>query len=232
MTNIVIRQLAPLDDVMLTARWFLISSAVLFDGSSSNRVEPHGAYYEDGGGSWLHLLLLDGDRAVVTGVDRDYSETVGGEPRLDQHPGIPEWVLPFIPREEDGSPLHWWGYLLWWEDGVWWSVDHGPDDGVRAVEILSSSTHRARMDDLDDLIGVAGDEHLTEDDPREEREADAAAMRRAVDAGPGLTEEMLLDAVIFKELDLAAGVHVAREFGRIAPLPSGPEVQVGGLGPA
>ena len=227
-----IRQLAPLDDVMLTARWFLITSAVLFGRSTSNRVEPHGVHYEDGGGSWLHLLLLDGDRAVVTGVDRDFSETVGTEPSLDEHPDIPEWVLEFIPREEDGSSLHWWGYLLWWEDGVWWSVDHGPDDGVRTVEILSSSTHRARMDALDDMVGVAGDEHLTEDDPREELEADAAAMRRAVDAGPELTEGMLLDAVLFEELDLAAGVEVAREFGRIAPLPQGAEVQGKDLGPA
>lgn len=225
-----IRQLAPLDDVLLTARWFLITSAVLLGASTSNRVEPNGIHYEDGGGSWLQLLLLERDRAVAIGVDRDFSETVGAEPGLDRHPGIPEWVLARIPREEDGSPLHWWGYLLWWEDGVWWSVDHELDDGVSRVEILSASTHRARMDDLGDMLSVAMDKLLGEDDPREELEADPAAMRRVVEAGKELTEEMLLGAVLLEELELAAGLEVARAFGQITPMSPGVEVRGKDLG--
>lgn len=232
MTNIVIRQIAPLDDVLLTARWFLITSAAFFGASTSDRIEPHGLYRDDGGGSWLQLLLLEGGRAVAIGVDRDFSETVGVRPGLDVHSGIPDWVQPCIPREQDGSPLHWWGYLLWWDEGVWWSVDHELDDGVSKVEILSASAHRARMDDLHDMLSVAADEHLIEDDPREELEPDPVVVRRAVESGTALTEEMLLEAVLFEELDLAAGMEVARAFGRIAPMPAGTEVRGKDLGPA
>lgn len=232
MTNIVIRQIAQLDDVLLTARWSLIISAVLFGASTSDRIAPHGIYHEDGGGSWLQLLLLEGDRAVAIGVDRDFSETVGERPGLDEHPEIPDWVQPCIPREQDGSPLHWWGYLLWWDEGAWWSVDHELDDGVGRVEVLSASADRARRDDLDDMLSVAGDMHLTEDDPREELEPDPVVVRRAVEAGPALTEEMLREAGLFEELDLAAGVEAARAFGRITPMSSGAEMQGKALGPA
>ncbi|WP_341853827.1 hypothetical protein [Brachybacterium sp. GPGPB12] len=164
----------------------------------------------------LQVVLLAGDRAVVLGVDRDYSRTVTAD-AVDLLTGLPGWVADAARTRDDGQGEDCLGFVLWWEDGAWWSIAHPVDDGASHVPLLRPCTEAVQREAVEEAVNVAALDHLREDDPREERLVDPEAVRRLVAAGATVDERLLLDALIFEELHLAHAVAVARSAGMIYP---------------
>lgn len=200
MSDAIRRDLCPLPDLLAHARFDLMVDAALFGPSARSKVERHGMLWQDGGGSWLQVVLLAGDRAVVLGVDRDYSRTVTAD-AVDLLTGLPDWVADAARTRDDGQGEDWLGFVLWWEGGAWWSIEHPVDDGASQIPLLQPFTEAVQR----------------EDDPREEQLVDPEAVRRLVATGSAVDERLLLDALIFEELHLAHAVAVARAAGMIYP---------------
>ncbi len=64
MSDSIRQDLCPLPDRLTDARFDLMLDAALFGPSARSKVERHGMLWQDGGGSWLQVVLLAGDRAV------------------------------------------------------------------------------------------------------------------------------------------------------------------------
>ncbi|QRX90498.1 hypothetical protein [Streptomyces noursei] len=82
------------------------------------RVEGAVLRSEDVGNGWWALTRVAGGRAVLYGIDNDYSDTVGCSPPMDLLAGGPAWLpwdhlTPVVHGEEAI------GFVLWWADGVW-----------------------------------------------------------------------------------------------------------------
>lgn len=58
------RDLCLRPDLLVHARFDLMVDAALFGPSARPKVECHGMLWQDGGGSWLEVVLLAGDRAA------------------------------------------------------------------------------------------------------------------------------------------------------------------------
>lgn len=112
-----------------------------------------------------------------------------------------------------------------WEDGAWWSAEHPVDDGAARIPLLGGFGEDEQLDAVGEAVAVAAMDHQREDDPREEQEVDPDAVRRLVAAGTAVDERLLLDALIFEELDLGHAVTVARATGMIYPARSGAEAR-------
>ncbi|MCW1804071.1 hypothetical protein [Brachybacterium squillarum] len=222
MSSVIRRDLCTLSELLSHARLDLMIEAALLGPDMRSRVERHGLMWEDGGGSWLQVVLLAGDRAVVLGVDRDYSRTVG---QVDLLEGLPAWVADVTRTRDDGQAESWLGFVLWWEDGAWWSAEHPVDDGAARIPLLGDFGEDAQLDAVGEAVAVAAMDHQREDDPREEQEVEPDAVRRLVAAGAAVHERLLLDALIFEELDLGHAVTVARATGMIYPARSGAEAR-------
>lgn len=186
-------------------------------GERDPRAQPHGWYYDFHSGSWAQLILLPGERAVLIGMDRDYSETSLYE--VDMQVGLPPWARSVLPSAPEGYiPL--WGLAYVYDDGAWWSRETGLKDGLD--RLLPAVSVEAAVDCARDLFeNGAKDEFLEDDDPRMEVELDPAAVARALALGPGLDEQALRDVLVLEELDFAAGVAAARAFADAVPLPEG-----------
>ena len=216
MSDAIRRDLCPLSDLLAHARFDLMVDAALFGPSARSKVERHGMLWQDGGGSWLQVVLLAGDRAVVLGVDRDYSRTVTAD-AVDLLTGLPDWVADAARTRDDGQGEDWLGFVLWWEGGAWWSIEHPVDDGASQIPLLQPFTEAVQSEAVEEAVNVAALDHLREDDPREEQLVDPEAVRRLVATGSAVDERLLLDALIFEELHLAHAVAVARAAGMIYP---------------
>lgn len=222
MPSVTRHDLCPLPELLSHTRFDLMIQAALFGPDTRSRVERHGMLWEDGGGSWLQVVLLAGERAVVLGVDRDYSRTIG---EVDLLEGLPAWVADVARTRDDGQAESWLGFVLWWEDGAWWSAEHPVDDGAARIPLLGGFGEDEQLDAVGEAVAVAAMDHQREDDPREEQEVDPDAVRRLVAAGTAVDERLLLDALIFEELDLGHAVAVARATGMIYPARSGAEAR-------
>lgn len=186
-------------------------------GERAPRAQSHGWYYDFHSGSWAQLILLPGERAVLIGVDRDYSETFREE--VDMQVGLPPWARSVLPSAPEGYiPL--WGLAYVYDDGAWWSRETGLKDGLD--RLLPAVSVEEVVDCARDLFqNIEFLDELDEHDPRLEIELDPAAVVRAIALGPDLDEQTLRDVLVFEELDFVAGVAAARAFADVVPLPEG-----------
>lgn len=160
-------------------------------------VEGRRWHYDDAGGNWCELFVLDGGRAVLQGNDHEYSETYFrkaaeyfGEEETDLLAGAPSWWGEQLPPDVEGE---WVGFIYGYEGGVWRRADYDLDDGFTGVGLPAVSD-----DSLVDLTTQFA------------KGAAPQAVLALAAAGPELTEEQL--AAVVSEGDLAAGVAAARAF--------------------
>jgi hypothetical protein len=168
-------------------------------------------HFDDGGGNWCDLILLDGGRAVLQGNDHEYSETYFryaatyfGEEETDLLAEAPEWWGAQLPPDVEGE---WIGFIYGYENGSWQRAGYDLEDGFSSVGLPAKSD-----DDLlraiNDVVPHFAKEKLGDESyapPHEDILALAAA-------GPALTEAQL--AAVFGPVpaNLAAGVAAARAF--------------------
>jgi hypothetical protein len=122
--------------------------------------------YDDGGGNWARLALIEGGRAVLFGLDHEYSATVGRSPPLDLLAGAPAWVpwetlAPLAADEAVG--------FVYWHNGAGWARTMYPedvDDGLPSVGLPLGTDAVANV--VEAVRGGAGLE------PAAERLLDAA----------------------------------------------------------
>ncbi|MFF4954337.1 hypothetical protein [Streptomyces chattanoogensis] len=95
------------------------------------------------------LTWVEGGRAVLHGIDNDYSEGVGLTPPVDLLAGGPdwlpwEWLIALISNEVLG-------FVYWWADGAWGRAPYPDDlreDGLTAIVPADDSEVRAVLDAL------------------------------------------------------------------------------------
>ena len=97
MSDAIRRDLCPLPDLLAHARFDLMVDAALFGPSARSKVERHGMLWQDGGGSWLQVVLLAGDR--VRYANPACAEAFGRP--VESMPGLPVQALV----AEDDVPL-------------------------------------------------------------------------------------------------------------------------------
>lgn len=176
--------------------------------------ERHGWYYDDGSGTTARMVLLDGGRAVLTGWERAFTHTT--DHGIDVVATAPDWVRRVVRMSEPIDPAV--GFIAWFEDGRWHAHEY-PEDGLeRWVTSRGFGTTEGRRELVNNILDVAADEHLQEDDPREEALADDAAIARVLDEGYSPTREALLAMLVFEELNLDAAADAIRAFRDVTPL--------------
>ena len=136
---------------LLWTRWATLAAALTGIGFADVWfVDERGAHYDDHGGSWARLALLDGARAVLFGFDRDHSATATAEPPVDLLTGAPGW----LPWEELTGPAEAdrLGFVVWHAEGRWLRVRY-PDavgDGLvqTAGAVLSNENTLRELADI------------------------------------------------------------------------------------
>ncbi|MFJ9418918.1 NUDIX hydrolase [Streptomyces sp. NPDC101227] len=99
------------------------------------RVDDTGLHSADVGNGWWSLTWVEGGRAVLRGLDLDYSESIGQVPPVDLLAGGPSW-LPWerlAAQTDRGEGL---GFLYWWADGAWGRAPYPytvREDGLRSM---------------------------------------------------------------------------------------------------
>lgn len=206
------------DPVTLWRRWSAVArahAAAKIGGIWT--IDRKGAHLDDRGGSVAHLVLVEGDRAVLFGADRDRSETLWKKPKADVTAGAPDW-LPWKDVEAARNS-DWLGFVRWFDDGHWWqaALPDGVDDGLESLlgDILS-----------DDAAALSLRTLLTDGleydiQPHEEADVDAAA--RALLANP---DDAAIAALLARTgtVDLAAVAKHPTEPSVVSPgkRPRGP----------
>ncbi|HEX6346848.1 proteophosphoglycan 5 [Umezawaea sp.] len=185
----------------MRARWAAHSAVVAALGyGDSSHADGGRWYYDDGGGNWVELHRLDGDRAVLLGHDHEYSDTYYGqaaeyfgEDETDLLDGAPDWWGEPVRATEE--PGRWIGFVYGYEDGGWQRADYDLADGFTSVAPPAVSDERCRA-----LIAAFTG-----------RPEDDAAVSGLIAAGAAATEEQVA-GVVGPSKDAAAGVVAARRF--------------------
>jgi hypothetical protein len=212
---------------LLWARWTTLAAALTGIGFPDVWFVDHdGAHYDDHGGSWARLALLDGARAVLYGHDRDHSTTVGADPPIDLLTGAPDWLpwAELTALDEDGRL----GFVVWHAEGRWSRVRYrdGVTDGLvdTVGAVLGAENTLAELGDI--VVEWGGHELRTSAERDEVRVAGelllAAAIRGEV---TGAAFERLLGRLRDPVLDVRAAQSTADRAGitagtrppRIAP---------------
>jgi hypothetical protein len=169
---------------------------------------PQRWHYDDAGGNWAELVLLDDGRALLFGHDGEYSETYFREAaayfeeeETDLLADAPDWWGSVLPQGED----LWIGFVYGFEHDAWQRADYDLEDGFESVGNPALSEGR-----FHDLVGEfirgrgtdAGVDHTP----------GSAAVAKLVERGPLVTTEDL--AAVFGPVsgDLPAGVSAAKAF--------------------
>ncbi|MEU8685384.1 hypothetical protein [Streptomyces sp. NPDC048611] len=109
------------------------------------RVDEAGLRSDDIGNGWWALTRVQGGRAVLYGVDLDYSDTLSRTPPLDLLAGGPHWLpWEWLTAVVDGSEEL--GFVYWWADGAWGRTRYpseAVDDGVSAMVPADDAEVRA-----------------------------------------------------------------------------------------
>ncbi|MFR9774076.1 hypothetical protein [Nocardia sp. SC052] len=113
----------------LWARWAVLASAFVAVGSERGpRIGPSVGIFESAGHSGSTLILLPGDRAVLSGgvweadvLDLAYN---GGGAMPNLFAGAPDWVADPVlnPRVMTGML----SFCYWWEKGQWYRGESAP----------------------------------------------------------------------------------------------------------
>ncbi|MDQ7905390.1 hypothetical protein RB614_12730 [Phytohabitans sp. ZYX-F-186] len=208
----------PAPDV-LASRWGALAAAMTAAGYDDVYwFDADGAHYDDHGGNWARLILVEGGRAVLFGFDHEYSDTTTADPPIDLLAGAPAWLpWPRLLPHADEDML---GAVYWYEGGSWHRVGYpdGLHDGLRSTIGWLFEDGAAIVAELRSVVSEWGGHDI--DGEREAAEVTAAADRlvaaataRTVDAA---ALEGLLGRLRERPVDLAAGVAMAARAGLTA----------------
>ncbi|MEV8505891.1 hypothetical protein AB0368_13815 [Actinoplanes sp. NPDC051475] len=195
----------------LWRRWATLAAALTALGREDSwTVGPAGAHHDDGGGSWSHLALVEGDRAVLWGYDRDYSATTDLDPPLDLLAGAPAW-LPWeeLARLAAQDQL---GYVLWYDGTAAWQRVSYPDDVEDGLDSTAGPVlgERAAHRELEEFVFVRGGHGV--DTPAERAAVAEAADRLLAGFGPEALHD-LVGRLTGVSADLPAALAVAARAG-------------------
>ena len=187
---------------VMRGRWAAFASVCAARGLSDGCWARDGLWhYDDGGGNWADLHLLDRRRAVLVGHDHEYSETYFaeaaayfGEEETDLLAGAPDWWAP--PARKAAADGLWVGFVYGFDGVRWQRAAYEPDDGFGSLAIPAASDERCR-----ELV-----EEFAED------EVDAAAVETLMAADAEITPAMLRDVRTGDGWDPIAGAAAALGF--------------------
>jgi hypothetical protein len=171
-------------------------------------------HYDDGGGNWADLRVLDAGRAVLVGHDHEYSETYYagaatyfGEPETDLLAGTPTWwrdaIEDYIADIEANGM--WLGFVYGFDAGVWTRADYDAPDGFESLN-LPTATHDGTAAHLTEFLQHIGRDQGVSPD------VDPQAVHTAIAAGPDVSTDQLHILFGARQLDVEAGVVAARQF--------------------
>ncbi|MET0134073.1 MAG: proteophosphoglycan 5 [Kibdelosporangium sp.] len=195
----------------LRARWAAYAAVLASIGHADG---CHAAgqvwHFDDGGGNWCDLIVLDGGRAVLQGNDHEYSDTYFreaaayfDEPETDLLADAPAWWGEHLPPIAEGE---WVGFVYGY-DGAWQRAEYDLTDGFTAVGLPALSDDRLVRSVTDYVTQYAADQP----GPATYEPTRASVLALAA-AGPGLTEGHLAAVFGPAPADLGAGVTAARAF--------------------
>jgi hypothetical protein len=165
-------------------------------------------HYDDAGGNWAELVLLEGDRAVLFGFDGEYTHTYFREaatyfeePETDLLAGAPEWWSSVLPEGVD----FWIGFVYGFDGTAWQRAPYDLEDGFVSVGLPAVSQDRLR-----ELTG----EFVKGRGVKDEIEyiPDPTALEALSASGPQLTAAELGAVMGPVRSNVDAGVAAARAF--------------------
>ncbi|HEY9312890.1 hypothetical protein [Williamsia sp.] len=199
--------------VELRPRWAAFAATLAGMGPRWARgayATPTTWHYDDGGGNWADLQLVDGGRAVLVGHDHEYSETYFGhaaeyfgQTPTDLLAGTPQWWSPVITAhlERIDTEGMWVGFIYGFDGRTWNRADYDADDGFTSLNVPFGSDAQCA-----ELIN----EHLT--GAAESPPVDTAAVAALVAAGPAVARATLESVFDGGALDVDAALAAARSF--------------------
>lgn len=168
-------------------------------------------HYHDGGGNWVSLKFKDKNKAILIGMDHEYSRTYFresaayfGEKETDLLKDAPDWwdsELSTIIGEIRFEP--WIGFIYGWDGSVWKRAEYDLDDGFTSVGLLRTFTNESLLELVAAVTDRALDRSL------------APALQDMIDADTQITLALLEN--VAPGLDAAAGVAAAKKFA-LAPI--------------
>ncbi|WP_308115224.1 MULTISPECIES: hypothetical protein [unclassified Rhodococcus (in: high G+C Gram-positive bacteria)] len=196
-------------------RWALCSALTAAQGRPDHCcARDRTWHYDDGGGNWADVRILDEGRAVLVGHDHEYSDTYYagaapyfGEPETDLLADTPAWWRDAIEDyladiERNGM---WIGFVYGFDGGVWTRADYTVSDGFESLD-LPTVTHDATARHLTEFLQhIARDQGMSAD-------VDPQAVAAAIAAGADVSADQLRSLFGARQLDVAAGVEAARAF--------------------
>jgi hypothetical protein len=206
---LVVLELPPLEE--MRKLWSASAAVMTVLGFSNSCSAAHSRWhYDDGGGNWCDIYLLDDGKALLCGADHEYSKTYYGEaaeffgePETDILAGVPEWWSAAFPRPEDFTEAPYFAYG--WDGRQWSRAAYTEDDGFDSIHAPGCS--RTWMEEtLVDLVGGAAEEEDLHWSLKTE------VLDQILQSAPELTPEQLSQLVKPVEGDVAAGVAAAVRF--------------------
>ncbi|MER6304762.1 hypothetical protein [Streptomyces sp. NPDC001657] len=186
------------------------------------RHDEAGLRSEDVGNGWWALSWVEDGRAVLYGIDHDYSETVSLSPPLDLLADGPSW-LPWQWLDEviaGGEEI---GFVYWWDGRAWGRAPYPAevrDDGVRGMVPADDSEVRQVCADL---VADGADPDVVREREAAHRRAAALTNRAPVlPAGHGEPADRRVPCWLPEQhaAVLAVEMKAATELNRPAPPPT------------
>jgi hypothetical protein len=181
--------------------------AALGNGDMSNATATRW-HYDDAGGNWADLVLLDGGRAVLFGHDHEYSQTYFREAadyfqeeETDLLADAPEWWGSVLPTGVD----QWIGFVYGFDGTSWSRADYDLDDGFASVAVPACSDER-----LHEMIVEFV--HGSGEDAGSNHEVEPATIDALVALGPAITSDALRNVFCDVPGDYDQGVAAAAAF--------------------
>jgi len=162
----------------LWARWTVLSAVSAGIGSARGpRIYPGYAWYEDGHRSGSTLIMLPGDRAVLSGgkwnsdlLDAAYN---GGESLPDLYTGAPAWVNDTVLNTRNRNGLL--TFCFWWVNEQWYRGTTDPSGELdtaippiwtpdTTIEAMTSQTGPGMAEQCEALLTAATNGNATSGD--------------------------------------------------------------------
>ena len=147
--------LAPLADIW--ARWAVLAALHMGNGDESGlRITPGLAWFESDNRSGATLVLLNDDRAVLSGGRWDSpllaAAYLENEPLPDLFGGAPVWVNDAVLNIRCHHGLL--SFCYWWADGRWW---RGGTDTLDELDMALPAVWTAEetMEEMTDIVESA-----------------------------------------------------------------------------
>jgi len=149
----------------LRGRWAAFAAICAARGWADSCHADDGVWhFDDGGGNWADLHLVEDGRAVLIGHDHEYSETYFaeaaayfGEPETDLLAGAPDWWAP--PVRAAGAQGNWVGFVYGFDGATWWRAPYEVEDGFASVGLVGLDDGRFReqvTEFVQDAPGLTG----------------------------------------------------------------------------